>query len=520
AQGHYAVSWAGPERGRIAIAFDYHPPDGGLEARTNLYYLESPDWGQTWQTIDGTRLDLPLLDPACPALALDLQSAGELNYLHDLKFDAAGGRLRDQSRLATRPAARQPRRRSGALDLARPRRDVAEDAPDYGRQRVQSHVLSPAAARAARLCRLLGRWPCPNALRKPAVVLRRRRNHGQDDRTAGVAAHGCAPAPAAREAGKLWPMDGFHTDDDLPVPGWARHLGRQGYHTFLSLIKGYFRNRDIVIEIDQDEGLVRPVVRAAASIGVLGLQNIAQACRWADRDEWRDLIAAYFDSIFQPVGDDSALDVDMSDFARVRDRLRARLYPADIITHTSEIVQRAGPEGTLEALALDLPTTVRTVSRAEAEVWRLDPEDLLDIGRRNLRAAGRLTETALSLEQGARLKALGGDPYYAASHALFLDDYLPDNLPHGALVAIPRRDIVLLHEIRDMSMVEVMNAMLQLIIPMYHDGPGSLSPYMYWRRDGAFTVIPYEVDDDTLTLMPPDDFLELVEKLAESASLS
>ncbi len=309
-------------------------------------------------------------------------------------------------------------------------------------------------------------------------------------------------------------------DDDHPVPGWARQLGRQGYHAFLSLIEGYFRNRDILIEIDQDEGLVRPDSGTQAFSSVLGLQNIAQMCRQADRNEWRELIAAHFNSIFDATGDDNALEIDMSDFARLKDRLRARLYPADIINHTAEIVQRAGPEGTLEVLALDLPTTVRTVSRAEAKVWRLDPEDLLDIGRQNLRASRKLAETVFPLEQGTRLKVLAGDSYYAASHALFLDEYLRDDLPHGALVGIPKRDMLLLHEIRDMGLMEAMTALLQLIVGMHRDGPGSLSPYLYWRHDGEFTVIPYEMDDDTLTLVPPEAFVALMDELAESADLS
>lgn len=90
AAGHYAVSWADPSSAHIAIAFDYHPPEGGLEARTNLYYLESDDWGHTWRTITGGRPELPLRSPDNPALALDLQSTGELNYLRDLKFDQQG----------------------------------------------------------------------------------------------------------------------------------------------------------------------------------------------------------------------------------------------------------------------------------------------------------------------------------------------------------------------------------------------------------------------------------------------
>ncbi len=90
AAGHYGVSWADPQTGRIGLAFDYHPREGGLEARTNVNYMESLDWGRTWQTIEGKHLSLPQTDPAGPCLALDLASAGELNYLRDLKFDAQG----------------------------------------------------------------------------------------------------------------------------------------------------------------------------------------------------------------------------------------------------------------------------------------------------------------------------------------------------------------------------------------------------------------------------------------------
>ena len=44
---------AGAHGGRVGTAFDYHPQPGGLNARTNLYYLETPDAGKTWTTADG-----------------------------------------------------------------------------------------------------------------------------------------------------------------------------------------------------------------------------------------------------------------------------------------------------------------------------------------------------------------------------------------------------------------------------------------------------------------------------------
>lgn len=90
AAGHYGVSWADPITGKIGLAFDYHPLEGGLEARTNLYFMESMDWGRTWQTVEGQSLTLPQENVAGPCRVLDLESAGLLNYLRDVKFDALG----------------------------------------------------------------------------------------------------------------------------------------------------------------------------------------------------------------------------------------------------------------------------------------------------------------------------------------------------------------------------------------------------------------------------------------------
>jgi hypothetical protein len=88
AQGHYQVSNRRGER--VATAFNYHPVDGGLNARTNLYYLESPDMGATWRTAAGESVEPPLTEPHNAALVHDYEAEGKLVYLKDLAFDAAG----------------------------------------------------------------------------------------------------------------------------------------------------------------------------------------------------------------------------------------------------------------------------------------------------------------------------------------------------------------------------------------------------------------------------------------------
>lgn len=86
--GHYQISET--FENRRVTAFNWHPPEGGLNARTNLYYMESPDFGETWTTIDGEPLDTPLLSKDNPALVRDYQAEGRLVYLKDLTFDAQG----------------------------------------------------------------------------------------------------------------------------------------------------------------------------------------------------------------------------------------------------------------------------------------------------------------------------------------------------------------------------------------------------------------------------------------------
>lgn len=96
-EGHYQISWPHAPTGRLATAFDFHPDkkrrgttEPGLNLRTNLYYLETPDGGRTWRTADGRTVPLPVTERHGPALVRDYEAEGLLVYLKDMSFDAAG----------------------------------------------------------------------------------------------------------------------------------------------------------------------------------------------------------------------------------------------------------------------------------------------------------------------------------------------------------------------------------------------------------------------------------------------
>ncbi len=89
-QGHYQIS--AMNKGKVASAFNFHPADRhpGLNWRTNLYYMESSDFGNTWTAADGETLRLPLVDVDNPALVRDYRKAGVNVYLKDIQLDDTG----------------------------------------------------------------------------------------------------------------------------------------------------------------------------------------------------------------------------------------------------------------------------------------------------------------------------------------------------------------------------------------------------------------------------------------------
>ena len=87
-RGSYQVS--AHREGRLGTIFNMHPQQGGLEARRNLYYLQSDDGGETWTNDVGEHMSLPVTQESNPALVLDTRERGDLVYLKDLVFNADG----------------------------------------------------------------------------------------------------------------------------------------------------------------------------------------------------------------------------------------------------------------------------------------------------------------------------------------------------------------------------------------------------------------------------------------------
>lgn len=87
--GHYQISgtWKNKKTG---IAFNQHPKGKGLNWRTNVYYMETDDFGATFKNVQGETLKTPLTNKVNAALVLEYESKGRNCYIKDVQFDSKG----------------------------------------------------------------------------------------------------------------------------------------------------------------------------------------------------------------------------------------------------------------------------------------------------------------------------------------------------------------------------------------------------------------------------------------------
>ncbi len=85
--GHYQVS--NQYGNKLATFFNWHP-NGNVDKRTNLYYLQTTNFGKTWTDIEGNTMNLPLTDYNSSARVYAYHAEEKNVYLKDINFDEEG----------------------------------------------------------------------------------------------------------------------------------------------------------------------------------------------------------------------------------------------------------------------------------------------------------------------------------------------------------------------------------------------------------------------------------------------
>lgn len=85
--GQYQIT--GKWGNRLVSAFNRHL-NGNVDTRTNIYYIQTDDFGKTWTRADGTEVKLPVTDKDDPCKIIDYEHTGQNCYIKDVNFDKDG----------------------------------------------------------------------------------------------------------------------------------------------------------------------------------------------------------------------------------------------------------------------------------------------------------------------------------------------------------------------------------------------------------------------------------------------
>ena len=253
---------------------------------------------------------------------------------------------------------------------------------------------------------------------------------------------------------------------------------------------------------------------------LIELANLARKCHPAPPDEWPALIAGQLGSV---------LDGDRPDatpsLAAVKSMLKVRIYPEDyaagLPADSGELlVKRRLAPGAIAALAIDYPDTVVGVTPKAALDWAVSVDELFELGLENVRIQDRPSVQRQPLEGGASVSLLIGDSFFTATWVLMLDEFLVPSSPHGAVVAIPNRHVVVFQPIVDLSVIAGTRAVMSLAARMHRDGPGPISPNIFWWRRGELTLLPTRLSDDSVFFEPPAEFIDVLNQLHKPGAVS
>jgi len=245
----------------------------------------------------------------------------------------------------------------------------------------------------------------------------------------------------------------------------------------------------------------------------VSMRNLRQLARLVPRDDWPALVSDHVTTIVTAIEE----PLDLSDFDLAQHLLRTRIYPAE--ADNGVLAARPFAPGLIEVVVVDTPTTVRTVTNEEMDGWPVSGDALFMLGRANVRGDGPLQHDEQDLG-GVRVSVLHGWTFYAVTHLVWLEEYLPIG-PYGALVVAPNRSLIVAHPLRMAegcpraryrAAVAAAHELQAQAHRGYEEGPGSLSPHLYWWRAGELTLLETRYEGDALVL--PEEFASVLATLA------
>lgn len=285
------------------------------------------------------------------------------------------------------------------------------------------------------------------------------------------------------------------------------------YSNFIKLVKSDLTSRGIEVGGVKDGYLTAKVDGSEQSFGLV---NLAQNCKLVAQTEWTSVIKEHFDALARSKGDEADMQKNITDFNKIKDLLAVQLYPDDYLNAAGElkmeVITRSNIPIVNNTLVLDLPASIRPVKKSEAKVWNKTEDELFAVALNNTfnKIKPEIIEQQM---QGGKVTFITSDNFLTAVLVLNLKKFNQCIGAHGSLVAIPTRGVIMCYPINDLGVVKAISGFAPFVTKLHSEGPGSLSPKLYWYQDDRFTDIPYKIENGKLHFAPPQNFLDTLNKL-------
>ncbi|MDO8349127.1 MAG: hypothetical protein Q7T30_02745, partial [Planctomycetota bacterium] len=236
----------------------------------------------------------------------------------------------------------------------------------------------------------------------------------------------------------------------------------------------------------------------------------------APRDAWPRLVAEHLAKSDRPKLEAFVAGVVGSAFDEVAGQLAIRIHPVEYLAGREQhLVQRTDLPGTFTVLVLDLGPSTLAVPVPIAETWGVPTAALFDAALKNIARQTSVRWSSLPLPPDGRstIDALTGD-FFASSHVLRTDAFLPRTGKHGNLFGLPTRGGLISYPLDALPFLPAIEAMVFMSTGMFREGPGSITPHLYWRTpDGQFLLQQGSNDGGTIRFAPSPEFAELMARL-------
>lgn len=226
-----------------------------------------------------------------------------------------------------------------------------------------------------------------------------------------------------------------------------------------------------------DEGLTTGDGRA------FGLEPLRRRLAERPRQEWPEGVDSHFDALL-------AADPTMpGTFVEASPNLRsAVISAADLGLFEGAIMERPLVDGLGERLMLRRGALGMTVTRETCESWEVEEETVWKTARDRALQDEPVHTVTFRVDHGTYYQAVRGGRW-TSTRAVAIDDILGGEPEYGALVALPARDEMLVHRIRDEGFTDATLAMLSHAVTSFVESPLPIGCDLFWWSKGRLARI-------------------------------